>query len=599
MTMHTKQQRRTVPWSRLTRAPTEGLCVLALLGQGERSRGIAQEAEAKPAVTAEAPPADNSDSSSAATTTTTKGSSKDGVKKDEIEEEPVKHQAWQYAPYRIRVWVAFDYEGSLTPSLLSAIRSRITNGSEAVAFSTWEMSVSQVPDQHLRAFMLQDLKGITSNQLFALAGMSTVRLPDSTKPPPKRKTAEEEDEEKEKWTVSPVADGLRDQLNNHDKIFLLTVRSTPLGYEVAGREVDTATRHISLLYERPTRQRATIPDQAFGIVYSAFRPVVRLESVSKNGKDATGVVRAGALIEGPDSPSHIGQDDALLPIIRSNDRLGQPKEFNGIRATEWTYLHVTEQNGEQVSMRLHTALRSPLGGRGGSRIQKYGLKVRPRDTKSTVRLISKNRGRPLSGYEIFSRHVTDKEDSVFIGLTNWNGEIEVTQQGDIPVRLMYIKNGGMLLAGIPIVAGHHEFTQAEMRDDETRLQAEAFIRSVQNTILDTVAQRQMISSRIDKSLQEGNRDAAKAELAKYRSLSSLPAVLDLLNRRKKGLSSNDRRMQMQIDLMFEETQELAVKYLDESLEVELNRKVNGGAAPSPAASSPTPPAASTSPAGSS
>ncbi|MCA9177871.1 MAG: hypothetical protein KDB14_25565 [Planctomycetales bacterium] len=494
-----------------------------------------------------------------------------------------KPKAWQYSPYRIQVWVAMDFDGRLTPSLLANIRERVIAGSEAAAFATWLVEVDAVPDAHLRADVLGGLETLTPNQFHALAGFNTIRVAEPGQPPSRRTTRgkeEEQEEEAEKWAVSPNAELLRNAINAHDKIVLIAIRAGELGYEVVGREVDVPTRHIGLPRQRVTRQRETIADHVFQILFDAFRPIVRIDKVSANGKEVDGMIRAGGLVEGPESPSAVDVNHSLVPVVRNNDRLGQPKEFNGIRATEWSYLQVTERNGEDVKMALHSALRGPLGGRGGSRVQKFALLVRPRANVTRVRLVSKTRQRPLGGYEIFSRHLTDKDDSVYIGLTNWNGEIDVEQQGDVPLRLLYIKNGGSLLAGIPLLAGHLETTEAEMRDDETRLQAEAFIRSVQNNILDTVAQRQMIRDRINKAVDEGNTDFAKKQLAQYRTLTTLPAVLDLLNRRKRDMSTPDAHMQRSIDVMFEDTQQLAVQYLDEKLEAELNRKV-GGVAPAP------------------
>ena len=508
--------------------------------------------------------------------------------KEGEDEAKAKSKAWQYDPYRIRVWVALDFDGALTPSLFRAIQHRVEDGAESVAFSTWSLAVEPVPDQLLRADMVQRLASLTPNQIHALAGMSTVRALAPGKPPPRRGSATDEEEEEKKWSVSPFAEQLRAAINENDKIVLLAVKRTGLGYEIECRELDTVTRNLGLLHQRETRQRSMIPDLAFGAVYAAFRPLVRIRSVAGNGKDAEGLVRAGGLMEGQWSPSRVVVNDALVPVVRTNDRLGQPKEVNGIRETDWSYLHVTAQEDEDVTLRLHSALRGPLGGRGGSRVQRFGLKVNPRTTTTKVRLISKERGRPLSGYEIFSRHLEDKEDAIFIGLTNWNGEIEVDQKGEIPLRLLYIKNGGSLLAGIPLLAGHHEFQQAEMRDDEVRLQAEAFVRSIQNTILDTVAQRQMIASRIQKAMKEGQRDEAQQHLDKYTSLPELPVVLAQLSSRKKGMTTNDRRMQMQIDLMFKETQDLAVEYLESDEEMALKKLVNGGIGRPPSTPAPAP-----------
>ena len=75
--------------------------------------------------------------------------------------------------------------------------------------------------------------------------------------------------------------------------------------------------------------------------------------------------------------------------------------------------------------------------------------------------------------------------------------------------LLYVKNGGAVLARLPLVPGLTETEVADLTGDDMRLQAEAYIRGVQNAIIDLVAIRKLLEARIRMRLTKGQMTEAE------------------------------------------------------------------------------------------
>jgi hypothetical protein len=84
------------------------------------------------------------------------------------------------------------------------------------------------------------------------------------------------------------------------------------------------------------------------------------------------------------------------------------------------------------------------------------------------------------------------------------------------LRLLYVKNGGAVLARLPIVPGLHALDVADLSGDDTRLQAEAYIRGVQNAIIDLVAVRELFKARIRLRLERSEMPKAEALMVALR-----------------------------------------------------------------------------------
>lgn len=110
------------------------------------------------------------------------------------------------------------------------------------------------------------------------------------------------------------------------------------------------------------------------------------------------------------------------------------------------------------------------------------------------------------------------------------GEIQV----NLPLYLYYIKNGDTLLARLPIITGYTPFEEAQLPDDRKRLEAEAFLKGVQNEVLDIVVQRKILEARVKTRIDK--KDLVEAEknldeLKRLKSYEKLFSEVEAIQRR--------------------------------------------------------------------
>lgn len=217
------------------------------------------------------------------------------------------------------------------------------------------------------------------------------------------------------------------------------------------------------------------------------------------------------------------------------------------------------------------------------------LKVRPFGEKTLVRLHAKgDENFPLIGYEIYQKEITSR-DMTFVGRTDWDGRLNVERTSDA-LRLLYVKNGGAVLARLPTVPGLTKKEVADISGDDMRLQAEAYIRGVQNSIIDLVAIRELFKARIRLRLKKGTpQDFEKAKTL-FEALQSQPTNEKLANEMGKkqdmfikliGRNANQRG---KVDEMFKITRDLLSKHINQRLINELEKDIiaseaNGGKLP--------------------
>ena len=442
---------------------------------------------------------------------------------------PARAQStWQYSPYRIRVWLAFDGSPELTAPLAETIATTIADRAQTVAQATWDVRTELCP-LPLRTDAAIRTKDVTVEQMLQVADQ---------------------------------------RLRIDDKLVLLSVRAFPSGYRVAARELDCHTRTWQPLVQHETVQSGRIAELAFSAVTDAFRPLLRIDNVK--GREVALRVRAGGLIVDPAGPASIVESDILLPVLRRTDRLGEPLK-DGILVAPWTFLTVQQHEGSSLLAQAHSGQYSVLGIRASSRVQKFALVARAPGESSDLRLVTRgDNPQPLSGYEIHSKDPRTDETTP-VGATDWRGMLTV-QRGDKPLQILYVRNGGLLLARLPMVPGLEPVLTAEIRNDDRRLEAEGFIKGLQGTIMDLVARRQLYITRFRRHVQAKEFDRAKALLEEFGTLRTRSDLArELLQQRPRFASTDlrDRLEQAKIDKMFTDTQQLLTRFLDPGTAAEL------------------------------
>lgn len=93
-------------------------------------------------------------------------------------------------------------------------------------------------------------------------------------------------------------------------------------------------------------------------------------------------------------------------------------------------------------------------------------------------------------------------------------------QAKLPLYLYYVKNGDTLLARLPIITGMMPREDAQLPDDRKRLQAEAFLKGIQNEVLDLVVQRRILEARVKTRIDKKDFEGAQKNLDEMKRLKS-------------------------------------------------------------------------------
>ncbi|TWU51005.1 hypothetical protein Poly51_42980 [Rubripirellula tenax] len=383
--------------------------------------------------------------------------------------------------------------------------------------------------------------------------------------------------------VTPPIQGLVSEvIEQYDKIFIARIDVSSVPGQVDVVEMDTLMRFFGPVAGVPVPVNESLGEAIGRGVTKAFAPVVRIDDAGQ--KSAVGLLRAAGLIVDEESPALVGPGDVLQPMSRKNDRNGDPFM---IGAMDWAYLLVTEYEDRSAKMDFYAGRAGGLQGRKNKRTFRTALKVRPFDEGTLLRLHAQGDvDFPLIGYEIYEKELKSTE-MTFVGRTDWDGRLNIDKTKD-PLRLMYVKNGGAVLARLPMVPGLYQNAVADLQGDDLRLQAEAYIRGVQNSIIDLVAVRELYKARIRMRLQRGEMKEAEELMEALRNQPSNEALASAMGKKQavflKLLGTRNANQKRKVDEMFVTTRELLSKHINPILVRELEQdllkaKKNGGKLP--------------------
>ena len=438
--------------------------------------------------------------------------------------------AWEYSPYQVRVWIALDQTPQLPAELLPPIAEFLTRRSESVQGAIWQVEAQAAPAA-IRSELLHNLDSLTADRL-AAADKNVL---------------------------------------NGDKVYAVAIRVAPHGLDVALREVDSRSRQLGPVARASAASAEWLPTVLWDLIAAEFTPLARIERVTDD--QVTARLRAGGLVVDPASAALVEPGMVLRPIIRRNDRSGQPAKVGGINAVPWTLMRVEQRADSLLECKVFSGYRGAIPSRGGARTDRLALLVRPRYERTSLILESRSASKKrLAGYEVATK-LPEETDPVPLGATDSFGALDLPRT-DGGLQMLYVKNGRQLLARLPIVPGQAEELIASLADDEGRLQAEGFVMALQSRAIDLVARRQIIAARFRARLKEGKVEEAQLLLEDFRKLETRIDLSRALDEARQGLVAGDRLTQSRIDKLFADAGKLLnVKALSDELLNELTREL--------------------------
>ena len=432
---------------------------------------------------------------------------------------------WEMTPYRIRVFIAAANQPELTPRLTSAVSEAISSLADAVVGASWTLDVKPAEGE-LREKILSGLDWLDAAAL-------------------------------------PAA--LLDA--DFDKIIFVRLTANQGECTVAAREFDVRTRLLGTTVTSVVAQRQLAPAEAFRLVLAAFAPLGMIDEVT--GDNALLRLKAAGLPPRDPNLKQVGKGDVFLPVVRANDRDGKPKR---IQPLDWTLLTVQSVAQARATTEIHTARRGALTGRQRGRVEQLALGVSP--PRQSTRLVLQARGatkRPLAGYQVFSSPPGSKALEL-VGLTDGEGGLSIDPAAG-GVRILWIKNGGELLARLPILPGAAALLTAPILDDDRRLEVEGLITGLQERFVDLLARRQALASRVRSRIAAEKWDEAKLLLEELRRLDARQQY-EQLRQQRSAIVSADPQVQRKIDKLFDDTQQVVTRFLDASDVDQLERDMN-------------------------
>jgi hypothetical protein len=265
------------------------------------------------------------------------------------------------------------------------------------------------------------------------------------------------------------------------------------------------------------------------------------------------------------------------PVVRL--RSGKTQRVQPI---DWSYLIVESVEGSRLRTKLVTGLHTPLVNKRRGRAEQLALFVHPPSGDTTLQLRTADKQeRPLSGYQIYS-HPVDSKETLLLGSTDVRGNLRI-EPDDGALRVLLVISGGVIMARLPVLPGLTPTLLAQVPDDQLRLQVEGVINGFQEELVDQIARRQALITRIRSRIRAGKMDQARQLLNELRRLRSQQDFTRELLVERQRRTSSDPRMQRQIDKLFDDTQTVINRHLDarqvERLEREVGEEATAQAAP--------------------
>ncbi len=381
---------------------------------------------------------------------------------------------WELRPYRILVLVVPDSSPVWTDDRLDALRESIPPRAGALFGAAWEVETT-LAGSAVRRTVWSDVWSDVSDS-------SAPRAP------------------------SPQALAVEvSDAGQYDKLMVLSLAATPVGFAVAAQEYDTATG----LWGEPATRRTTeanrIGGEAFIALATAFQPLAQV----RLGEGGAATVRVRAIGLPPRdrrlTPAQVGSVFRLVRARSGGDPDGSAPPAD---RTSSSFVVVDEVNETGATGSVYT----PLGWAAGTSSAQdtwLALGVVASHPGTEVELVQTGAtAEPLAGFELTARPVDRQDDTIRLGRTDRRGRLHVAARGT-HLWTLDVVVGGQTIARTLMVPGWQEHLIWELPIDERRMAALSAIDSLHADLVSSVLRREVALARIKSRLAAEETERAR------------------------------------------------------------------------------------------
>ena len=432
---------------------------------------------------------------------------------------------WDISPYDVRVWIAVDPSPEVG-AWRDRLPAQLVEELGLTCGAGWQITATSAPEGIDR--LIVDLENVTSASIA--------------------------EHDAQVWKA--------------DKLFLVRLDGTSSQKRLTVCEVDCTTQQVGPPLTGNVMRDERLDEALANTILDAFSPIALIGRAQD--KSAVIRMRAGMLDVQRRTPIIPADGTMMQIVLRKSDRHGNLLP-NGIEVMPWTVLLVTPPSPDDASQselapgvihcQIVSGLRNPIRSRGSRRVERFALAVRPRHDHSVIELNKRGESSTkLAGYDLYQR-LPGEKTTTWVGRSDWRGQLRI-ERDEHPLKTFYVKNGGRLLARLPIVVGVDAHVTAELTDDNLRLEAEGFLRGLQEEFVDLVARRKVLAMRVQRRIDDGKLDAAEKLIDELRELQTKQDLERRIRERQATFQTRDKTQQERINRLFRDTRNLLSKHLD-------------------------------------
>jgi hypothetical protein len=313
------------------------------------------------------------------------------------------------------------------------------------------------------------------------------------------------------------ADDLKGHAEKSDKVWAIRVTSRGPRLVMEGRELDVATNWLGEVHRREVAHPSDSARELLHLTLAMFTPSADVGESKAGG--VSFLVQGGSL----PAASPLGEVAPVGSIFRAfrifprDD--GSAPEIVEVR---YSYFRVERVEGPTVRCEIIRGVGDPLTNRYARKNKLVALGIKPSSTPTRLRFLLKGDRQPAVGFRLISRRIPPGPKPDDLGMTDREGRIVLPAgfaDGLVSLRLMAGNDEPML--DIPVMPG-------ETPDERTivfeprplTLALEARLDALRDAIIDVVAVRSRLESRMKARLDGEDWAGLDATIKEFRKLTA-------------------------------------------------------------------------------